>query len=151
MSKPKRRLGFDIPFDDYDKMRDILFESDCKNMTELFKRAVLAYEDNKNIKKENKMLHSLNEELQTENKDLTVENKFLMKLLRLDQQNLSYLEKNLGLERENKIFRTRLMDIRRICNYVMETNGNISRQHLLDIKRLTLFLDKCYLEEAAYE
>ena len=161
MSKPKRRLSFDIDFDDYDKMRDVLFESDCKSMAELFRKSVFQYAKSVSIEKENKMLHERIDKISKENKDLKEENKFLLKILDLDEAKMFTIEKVLeleynnkiilGLKKENKILRTRLMDIRRICNYITENKVRSSKQYLLDIKRLTLHLDKCYLEEAAYE
>ena len=151
MSKPKRRLGFDIDFEDYDKMRDVLFESDCKSMAELFRKSVFQYAKSVSIEKENKMLHERIDKISKENKDLKEENKFLLKILRLDEAKMFTIEKGLELKKENKILRTRLMDIRRICNYITENKVRSSKQYLLDIKRLTLQLDKCYLEEAAYE
>ena len=161
MSKPKRRLTFDIDFDDYGKMRDVLFESDCKSMAELFRKSVFQYAKSVSIEKENKMLHERIEKISKENKDLKEENKFLLKILNLDEAKMFTIEKILelkydnkillGLKKENKILRTRLMDIRRICNYITENKVRLSKQYLLDIKRLTLHLDKCYLEEAAYE
>ena len=161
MSKPKRRLTFDIDFDDYGKMRDVLFESDCKSMAELFRKSVFQYAKSVSIEKENKMLHERIEKISKENKDLKEENKFLLKILNLDEAKMFTIEKILelkydnkillGLKKENKILRTRLMDIRRICNYITENKVRLSKQYLLDIKRLTLHLDKCYLEEDAYE
>lgn len=128
---------------------------DSRTNCEHFEKKVTRYDllnrinelekENEHLVIGNKNLMKKNEELRKNRKNLAEECSALF------QQNGRLKKENEQLRKENNIFRIRILDIRRICNFVIENNKRLSKQYLLDIKRLTKHLDKCYLEEGAYE